>query len=465
MTKTLTKTAGLGTFAVIMLITSAIDNIRNLPSTALFGSALIFFFIFSAIVFLIPAALVSAELSAICENKKNGIYQWVKLAFGDKTALLALWLQWINTMVWFPTILSFIAGTAVYLIDPSFAQNKFYLVATILSVFWLLTLINLKGIQVSAKFTTICTLLGMVIPMMLIIALAIFWLILGKPLQIHLTPHNLFPSFYHSENWVSLTAIMAAFLGMELAAVHIKNIANPQITFPKALAASVIFILITMILGALAIAFVLPANQINLVNGVMQAFTQFFDAYHLTWILPIITVMLVIGSLGSMISWIISPAKGLLQAAEDGYLPSFLCKKNKYEVASNLLFVQAVLVSVVCLAFLLMPSVNGSYWLLTDLSTQLYMLMYVLMFISAIVLKYKFQNKSRSFAIPFGKLGMWITAVFGLIGTLITLVVGFFPPEGINIGGILHYELVFTGGILGMLFPLVFILPRIKVSK
>ncbi len=452
----LTKSAGLGTFALVMLITSAIDNIRNLPSTALFGSAIIFFFVFSAIVFLIPAALVSAELSTAWD-KKNGIYHWVKLAFGDKAAVLAIWLQWINTLVWFPTILSFIASTAVYLLDPSLAQNKFYLVSVILSTFWLLTWLNLKGIQVSAKFTSICTMIGMIIPMALIILMAVVWVVLGKPLHIHFSSQDMLPSLSHTNNWISLTAIMTAFLGMELAVVHIKNVKTPQVTFPKALAISVIFILITMILGALAIAFVLPADQINLVNGVMQAFSQFFIAYHMAWFIPVVTVMLVLGSLGSMISWIISPAKGLLQAAEDGFLPAFLSKENKNGVASSILIIQAVVVSLICLAFLLMPSVNGSYWLLTDLSTQLYMLMYVLMFAAAITLKYKFSDQSRPFAVPGGKMGMWIVCLLGLTGTIITLIVGFFPPDGINVGGTLHYELVFAGGILVMLLPLLII--------
>src|ERR1700760_1231064 len=103
----LNKALGLTTLPLTLLIIGAIDSIRNLPATALFGSSLIFFFIFSAIVFLIPAALVSAELSSTW-TEKSGIYYWTKLAFGEKTGFVAIWLQWINTMVWFPTILSFL---------------------------------------------------------------------------------------------------------------------------------------------------------------------------------------------------------------------------------------------------------------------------------------------------------------------------------------------------------------------
>ena len=116
-----------------MLITGAIDSVRNLPATALFWPFLSFLFVFSAIVFLIPAGLISAELSSAWTEQ--GIYDWVRMAFGEKVALIAIWLQWINTMVWYPTILSFIAGVIAYMVNPELANNKLYLVSVILVVF------------------------------------------------------------------------------------------------------------------------------------------------------------------------------------------------------------------------------------------------------------------------------------------------------------------------------------------
>lgn len=448
------QSKSIGLFAVIMLIVGAIDSIRNLPATALFGSALIFFFIFSAVTFLIPTALVSAELSAR-HSKQGGLYHWTKKVFGHKAAFFAIWLQWINTMVWYPTMLSFIAGTATYLLDPKLAQNKFYLVSVILGVFWFLTYVNLKGIKASAKFNSFCIVIGTVLPMAFIIILGISWVMMGKHLNIHFSENHIFPSLSHTNSWISLTAIMTSFLGMELTAVHVNHMKDPQKTFPKAMLVSVIMILFTMLFGALTIAFVLPAGQINLVNGVLQAFTAFFAAYHIAWLMPIMTVLILVGSFGGMINWIISPSKGLLQAAQDGYLPQFLQKENKHGVAKNLLILQAVLVSLTCLAFLLMPSVNGSYWLLSDLSTQLYICMYVILFIVALATRYQFAHESQTavFTIPGGLSGLWMTCILGLIGCVITLIVGFFPPDGINVGGAEHYELVFSAGIIAMILP------------
>jgi amino acid transporter len=450
------KSAGLTTFALVMLITGAVDSVRNLPAISIVGSELIFFFIFSAIAFLIPTSLVSAELTAR-NTDKSGIFQWVREAFGEHWAFLAVWLQWISNLVWFPTMLSFIAGMTAYLFNPALAQNKFYLVSVILVTFWALTFINLKGLKVSAKMTTFCTLFGMAFPMLFIITLAVIWVCHGNPMQVRFTLSSIIPSFSHIDSWTSLTAIMTAFAGMELSAVHIKDIRDPQRTFPRALYISVWLILVTMILGSLAIAIVLPQNQISLVNGVMQSFTAFLEAYHMQWFTPIITVMLLIGSLGGIVSWVISPAKGLLQAAQIGYLPEFLQKENEHGVAVNLLIMQAVIVSGVCCGFLFMPSVSASYWLLTALSTQLYILMYVMMFIAGLYLRFNktpaIAESKRAFTIPGGKIGIWITSILGFIGCGITLVVGFFPPDGVNVGSLLRYEMTFCFGMCAMLLP------------
>lgn len=440
--------------ALVLLITGAIDSIRNLPATALFGSSLIFFFIFSAIVFLIPVALVSAELSSTWSEEEGGVYSWVRHAFGDTAAFFTIWLQWINTMVWYPTILSFIAGTLAYLINPELAQNKFYLITVILVIFWSLTLLGLTGLRASAAFAGFCAIVGMIIPMAFIIFLAVIWLIKGNPIAIDLSFSHLIPHWKDSQSWVSLTAIMTSFLGMELAAVHVRNVRDPQRNFPRAMFFSVILILTTMIFGSLAIAFVLPVEKISLVDGVMRAFDNFFKAYHLTALMPVIVVLLLLGSLGGMINWIISPAKGLLLAADNGFLPHWLYRLNRHGIASRILILQAILVTLLCGGFLLFPTINAIYWLFTALSTELYILMYVLMFIAAWRLKSKFADLPRPFVIPGGRYGYYFTCLLGLVGCAITLFVGFIPPEGnMDLGGANHFRIIFASGILIMLFP------------
>jgi amino acid transporter len=424
--------------SLTILIIAAIDNMRNLPAAALFGSSLIFFFVFSAIVFLIPTSLVAAELSATFPEE-GGIYQWVKRAYGKKLAVAAIWLQWINTMVWYPSMISFIAGTLAYLINPELAQNKTYLISCILIIFWGLTWVNLKGVHVSTLVNTLCCAFGTMIPLIFLIILGVIWFFSGKPLQIQITADNIIPPLNQSTSWVSLIAIMASFLGMELSGVHVNDIKNPQRNFPRAVLLATIFIFTTMTLGSLAIAFVLPEKDINLVAGVMQMFSNFFKAFGLEPLTPVITLMIVIGSIGTMINWLISPAKGLLQAAELGFLPPFFARKNKAGVASNILIAQGILVSVFCFLFLLEPNVNAFYWFLTALSTELYMLMYILMFAAGIMLRYKHVTDHSSFKIPGGKVGVWIVSLLGLFGCITTIVVSFIPPDTVTMGSTVNY--------------------------
>jgi amino acid transporter len=232
---------------------------------------------------------------------------------------------------------------------------------------------------------------------------------------------------------------MASFLGMELAGVHVNDIKNPQRNFPKAVLLSSFFILFSMMFGSLAIAFVLPADQINLVSGVMQMFSSFFEVFHLTPLIPVLTIFIVLGSLGGIINWLISPAKGLLHAAEYGFLPPFFRYKNKRGAPSRILISQAVLVSSFCSLLFFVPSVNGFYWFLTALSTELYMIMYILMFLAAICLHYKYANREQAFKIPGKQVGIWTTCLLGIFGCVTTIAVSFFPPGNIHIGSSSQY--------------------------
>lgn len=443
----------LGIFALTLLITGAIDSIRNLPATALFGSSLFFFFILAAIFFLIPTALISAELTA--NLPAGGIYQWTRLAFGKRAAFCAIWLQWINNIIWFPTMLSFIAGTLAYLIDPNLVQNKYYLIGIILTLFWLLTLANLRGIYFSSRITSFCAVIGLLIPMVFIIGLFSVWLILGNPIQLTFTAQSLLPDLTNNNTWISLTAIIFGFAGMELATVHIRDVQNPRTTFPFALLASTILILVTMGVGSLAIACIIPSSQINLLNGAIQTFDHFLTAFHLTWLLPILVLLLLAGSIGGIISWMISPIKGLDQAAADGFLSPGLSAKNDAGMPQPLFLIQAVVVSLICVVFFLFPNVNASYWFLSALSTQLYILMYLWMFFSALKLCGRFPP-ANAFTIPGGKLAVYGICGLGIIGCLVTFAVGFIPPVNLNIGSPVYYESIFVTGLIIMLLPLLF---------
>jgi amino acid transporter len=113
-------------FMLAMLNVSIMASLRNLPLVAEYGLSAIVFFAIVALFFLIPCALVSAEL-ATGWPKSGGIYIWIREALGDRWGFFAIWMQWVHNVAWYPVIMSFIAGTLAYIFSPSLAQNKVYI--------------------------------------------------------------------------------------------------------------------------------------------------------------------------------------------------------------------------------------------------------------------------------------------------------------------------------------------------
>lgn len=437
-------------FALMLLIVSAIDSNRNLPSSALFGSSLIFFFLFAAIFFFFPSALVSAELSASFPEE-GGVYHWVRGAFGEKMGMLAIWLQWINTVVWYPTILSFIAGTLTYLIDPALMEDKLYIITAVALIFWSLTAVNLLGFTTSVWVNTLFVAIGTIFPMLLLIVLGGVWVSSGHPSQIPITADAIFPSLAKLDTWTALEAVMGSFLGMELSGVHVANVHFPQKSYPRALLWAAFYILFTMFCGSLTIAVVLPLSHINLAGGLMQVFDNFFSVFKLNALVPFMSLLIVIGSIGGMINWLISPAKGLLHAASYGFLPKFFTKTNSKGVASRILLTQAILVTLFCSVLLLLPTVNAFYWFLTALSNCLYMSMYILLFCAAFCLRRR--GYIKMLIVPGGHKALGVVCALGLIGSSLTILFGFVPPDNVNVGSSLRYTLMIALGNLFLISP------------
>ena len=69
-------------------------------------------------------------------------------------------------------------------------------------------------------------------------------------------------------------------------------------------------VLLIFILPALAISWVIPAEQLSLTAGVMQAFDAFFAYFNLQKLVPIVAIALVCASAGGMLTWLAGPVEG-----------------------------------------------------------------------------------------------------------------------------------------------------------
>jgi amino acid transporter len=203
-------------------------------------------------------------------------------------------------------------------------------------------------------------------------------------------------------------------------------------------------------LGSLSIAIVIPHSEISLVSGLIDAFGRFFDRYNMQGILPMMAILLAIGAVAEVNAWIIGPIKGLYATTKNGNLPPFFQKLNKQGVPTNLLLFQAIIVTCVALVFLKMPTVSASYWILTALSAQSYLIMYILLFISALKLRYTQPKVPRPYHVPFGKLGIWTVVILGILSSLFAIFISFVPPGQLKTGSFFFYELFLILGLLVM---------------
>lgn len=442
----------LGVFSLVMINVIAVDSLRSLPFGAAYGFSLVFYYLLAAATFFIPSALISAELATGWPTK-GGVYVWVREAFGERWGFITIWLQWVYNVVWYPTILTFMAGTLAYLIDPQLAEHKGYMLSVILIIFWGATLLNCFGMRLSSWISTIGALIGTLLPMLFIIVLGIIWVEKGNPIHIELTRAAFFPSTFEINNLSFLLVVLFGLVGMEMSAVHADEVRNPGKAFPRAIALSVVIILFSLVFSSLAIAIVVPNNTLNVITGLVQAFQLFFEEHGMSWMTPVMGVLIVIGGIGGVAAWIIGPTKGLLVATIDGSAPKILGKINRHGVPVVILFLQALICTALCSVFLFMPTVSSGYWVLTAITAQLAMLVYVTLFLAAIRLRYKKPNTPRDYKIPFGNVGMWILGLLGILSSCAAIALGFIPPSQMDVGGLVKYETILVVGIVLFCLP------------
>jgi amino acid transporter len=349
--------------------------------------------------------------------------------------------------------LAFISATIAYLFAPELANNKFYLLGTIIPLFWLFTFLKCFGMKVSNVVSIIGASIGTLLPMIGIIVLGLIWIIEGKPLQIGY-PEAWFPDFSSLGNLSLFSAVLFGLLGMEMSAVHAEEVKNPQKDYPRALLFSTILIFATLVLGSLAIIIVVPDNKMSVVSGFIDAYAIFFEAYHMPWMTSLIAIFIIIGGISGVSAWIIGPTKGLLVAAQDGSIPASFATVNKHGAPVRILMAQGFLFTLLSTVFILFDSINAAYWLLSALCSQMALLVYVFMFAAAIQLRYTQPHQPRAYKIPGGHFGMWLVAGSGLICCVLTILIGFVPPTQIPIHNTVYFEaFLIVGLILFVLLP------------
>ena len=441
----------------IMNIT-AVVSLRGLPSEAIYGPSSAFYYLFAALVFLIPTAMVAAELAAMFSDKQGGVFRWVGEAFGPKTGFLAIWLQWIESTIWYPTVLTFGAVSFAYIgmngtADAALASNKLFTLVTVLAIYWAATFIALKGLGWVGKISKWGGLVGTIIPAGLLIVLGIAYIAGGGHNYMDMS-EGFFPDLTKMDNLVLASSIFLFYAGMEMMGVHVMDVENPSRNYPKAIIIGSLATVCIFVLGTFALGFIIPAKDINLTQSLLIGFDNYFRYFHVSWAGPVIAVALMFGVLASVLTWVAGPSKGIFTVGKAGYLPPFFQKTNSHGVQRNILLVQGGIVTLLSLLFVVMPSVQSFYQILSQLTILLYLIMYMLMFAAAIVLRYKMKSAPRPFRLGKGNGLMWVMGAVGFCGSLLAFVLSFIPPSQIQTGSnTVWYTVLIAGCVIMVVIP------------
>lgn len=461
MSSTLTKSVKLGVATLAIMNVTAVVSLRGLPAEAEYGVSSAFYYLFAAIVFLIPTSFVAAELAAMFQDKQGGVFRWVGEAFGKRMGFLAIWLQWVESTIWYPTVLTFGAVSLAFIgsndaKDMELASNKFYTLAVVLIIYWAATYISLKGLGWVSKVAKIGGLVGTIIPAFLLMILAVMYLASGGTSQMDFGG-NFFPDITKLDNLVLASGIFLFYAGMEMTGIHVKDMNNPAKEYPKAVFMGAIITVLIFVLGTFSLGIIIPQKDINLTQSLLVGFDNYFAYIHASWMSPIIAIALAFGVLAGVLTWVSGPSKGIYAVGKAGYLPPFMQKANKLGVQKNILLIQGGAVTILSLLFVVMPSVQSFYQILSQLTVLLYLIMYLMMFAAAIYLRYSMKDAPRPFRLGSkGNCVMWIVSGMGFLGSLLAFVLSFIPPAQISVGSnAVWYSVLIIGCLIVIIAPFI----------
>lgn len=457
-----------------LMTVAAVASIRALPGMALYGLGAVMLYLLPALLFFLPAALVTTELGT---TWSGGVYGWCRQAFGEPFGIFASWFGWIQVCTLLPIILAFAADSLAFVINPALAGNGIYTGIVIIGLYWLVTLVALRGVKQLARLSSLFMLAGTLFPALVLVVLGAIWLAQGHPSQAPLTWSALLPDIFgpgsqtlsghaktHPGVWHLFTGAIAgivlilnnflAYSGIEMNALYASSLPNPQRDMPRAIGLAIGLILLIFIPPTLAIAVVVPADATSLTAGVMQAYSQFFHAFGWDAAIDVMALLLVFGALGGVLIWSAGPAEEMLFVGKAGLLPRWWQVTNPAGMPRHVLLAQAGMVTALASLYFFIPDVSAAFWMLSTLSAQIYLVLYVMMFVAAIRLRRLQPDLPRGYRAPC----LHALSVIGMLSSLAAFAIGFVPPraESMPLSGLAYFGLLAGGLVLAALPPFLF---------
>lgn len=429
-------------FGFFAMTASMVMAVYEYPTFATSKLHLVFYLLLGGFLWFIPVALCAAEMATVDGWEKGGVFTWTGKNLGKKYGFANLFFEFFEITVGFVTMIYFILGALSYVFDwPALNSNPMIKFIGVLVIFWILALSQFGGTKYTAKIAKIGFIVGILLPAAILIILALVYIIQGNPIYIS-SKDTFVPDFTKVNTLVVFVSFILSYMGVEASATHANEMDNPKKEYPLAMLLLVIVAIVVSTLGGLAIAAVIPQDQINLSAGVVQTFAVLLGHFtaNNTILVKIIALLLAFGVIAEVSSWVVGPTRGMIIAAEEGAIPKSWAKTNEHDVPVYLVIAQGIIVSIwdAVLTFGAGGS-NLSFLAAMSLTVVIYLSGYILFFVGYIKAILG-EGLNGAYQMPGGKPVKIIVAIIGLATSIFAFFISFVPPTSIAGNAVKSHE-------------------------
>jgi amino acid transporter len=203
--------------------------------------------------------------------------------------------------------------------------------------------------------------------------------------------------------------------------------------------------------ATLCLLIAVPAKDMTVIQGVLQAVDIMTAHGGLAWVLPPLALVMMFAISGSISAWISGSARILFVSGLDRYLPRIFGEIHpRYATPHVALAGLAVLSSLIVSMSFIGATVKEAYTTLLDLSVVLQMLSFLYLYASLLAVA------MRGGEGYFGKRRIWFAGVSGLVTTTLGGLVAFVPSRQINSIWIFELKMVLGCGLFLALAAILF---------
>lgn len=401
-------------------------SLRWIATAAAAGPSSIVIWIGAWLCFYTPLALSVIELSSRYPDE-GGLYVWSKRAFGDFSGFMSAWTYWTSNLPYFPAVLYFAASNIVFIRESAWvhlsSNATFYIVFSLLTL-TAATLMNIVGLDLGKWLNNIGA-LAMWIPVGIVIVMGLVaWHRFGSATLF--TVHSMTPST-HLNDIIFWSVLTFAFGGCETASFMGDEIKNPRRAIPFALLFAGITVTLCYVAGTACVLLALPSNQVNSLQGLVQAISSTAPRVGFPGVLPLAAFLIALSNIGACGAYLAAVARLPFVAGIDRFLPpAFGQLHPRWKTPWVALLTQLVLGIVFIFLGQAGTSVKGAYDVLVSMGVIFYFIPYLYLFAAMIRLQRE-PSGPDVIRVPGGRFVAILVASVGFSTTALTIALSLIP--------------------------------------